>query len=95
MIKVSAIIPVFNGSATLREAIDSVLDQSSHGLELIVVDDGSTDSTPAILESYGDRIKQLRQSNAGPAVARNAGPGTHAASISHSSMLMTDGCPEC
>jgi len=73
MIKVSAIIPVFNGSATLREAIDSVLDQNVHGLELIVVDDGSTDSTPAIIDSYGDRIKQLRQSNAGPAVARNAG----------------------
>jgi glycosyltransferase involved in cell wall biosynthesis len=73
MIKVSAIIPVFNGSATLREAIDSVLDQGSHGLELIVVDDGSTDSTPAIIDSYGGRIRQMRQSNAGPAAARNAG----------------------
>ena len=40
MIKVSAIIPVFNGSATLNHAIDSVLNQDSCGLELIVVDDG-------------------------------------------------------
>lgn len=73
MIKVSAIIPVFNGSATLRQAIDSVLDQTSCGLELIVVDDGSTDSTPAIIESYGGRVRQIRQSNAGPAAARNVG----------------------
>jgi len=73
MIKVSAIIPVFNGAATLRQAINSVLDQGSCGLELIVVDDGSTDSTPAIIESYGARVQQIRQSNAGPAAARNAG----------------------
>ena len=72
-IRVSAIIPVFNGSATLREAIDSALDQGSSDLELIVVDDGSTDSTPAIIDSYGDQIRAIRQSNAGPAVARNAG----------------------
>ncbi len=73
MIKVSAIIPVFNGAATLRQAIDSVLDQSSRALELIVVDDGSTDSTPAIIESYDGRVQQIRQANAGPAAARNAG----------------------
>ena len=72
-IKVSAIVPVFNGSATLREAIDSVLEQGSSDLELIVVDDGSTDSTPAIIDSYGDQIRCIRQPNAGPAVARNAG----------------------
>jgi glycosyltransferase involved in cell wall biosynthesis len=71
--RISAIIPVFNGAATLGQAIDSVLAQSSCGLELIVVDDGSTDSTPAIIESYGDRVQHIRQSNAGPAAARNAG----------------------
>src|SRR5262249_41644717 len=42
-------------------------------LELIVIDDGSTDSTPAIIDSYADRIRRIRQCNAGPAVARNAG----------------------
>jgi glycosyltransferase involved in cell wall biosynthesis len=73
MVRVSAIIPVFNGSATIRQAIDSVLDQCTAECELIVVDDGSTDSTPAIIDSYGDRIHQVWQSNAGPAAARNAG----------------------
>src|SRR5207249_4379419 len=73
MVRVSVIIPVFNGSATLRHAIDSVLDQCVPDCELIVVDDGSTDSTPAIIESYGDQIQQVRQSNAGPAAARNSG----------------------
>jgi glycosyltransferase involved in cell wall biosynthesis len=73
MIKVSAIIPVFNGSATLNHAIDSVLNQDSCGLELIVIDDGSTDSTPAIIDSYGACIQQIRQVNAGPAAARNTG----------------------
>lgn len=74
MIRVSAIIPVFNGAATLRQALDSVLNQTeSHGLELIVVDDGSTDTTAAIIKSYGDRVRAIRQSNAGPAAARNTG----------------------
>jgi glycosyltransferase involved in cell wall biosynthesis len=73
MIKVSAIIPVFNGATTLRQAVDSVLDQNSCPLELIVVDDGSTDATPAIIDSYGDRVQCIRQSNAGPAAARNTG----------------------
>jgi len=76
MTKVSAIIPVFNGSATLRQAIDSVLAQSCAELELIVVDDGSSDATPAIIESYGPRLQRIRQSNAGPAAARNAGVRT-------------------
>lgn len=73
MVKVSAIIPVFNGSATLRQAIDSVLHQRGVDFELIVVDDGSTDSTPVIIESYGGSIQRIRQSNKGPAAARNAG----------------------
>jgi glycosyltransferase involved in cell wall biosynthesis len=73
MIKVSAIIPVFNGAATLRQAIDSVLDQDSGDVELIVVDDGSTDFTPAIIDSYGTRIQRDWQANAGPAAARNNG----------------------
>lgn len=73
MTAISAIIPVFNGASTLRQAIDSVLAQQVTDLELIVVDDGSTDSTPQILDSYGNRIQQIRQSNAGPAAARNAG----------------------
>src|SRR5215469_8446482 len=73
MIKVSAIIPVFNGEATLRLAIDSVFGQGFGNSELIVVDDGSTDSTPQIIQSYGDRLRSFRQFNSGPAAARNAG----------------------
>jgi glycosyltransferase involved in cell wall biosynthesis len=73
MVRISAIIPVFNGSATLRQAIDSVLQQRGADFELIVVDDGSTDSTAVIIESYGERIQRIRQSNKGPAAARNAG----------------------
>jgi glycosyltransferase involved in cell wall biosynthesis len=73
MIKVSAIIPVFNGAATLRQAIDSALEQDTDGVEVIVVDDGSTDSTPAIIKSLAGRIRSIRQPNAGPAAARNAG----------------------
>jgi glycosyltransferase involved in cell wall biosynthesis len=72
MVKVSVIIPVFDAEATLRQAIESALSSSSD-LELIVVDDGSTDATPSIIESYGTRVYRLRQVNAGPASARNAG----------------------
>jgi glycosyltransferase involved in cell wall biosynthesis len=64
---------VFNGAATLRQAIDSALEQRVVDLELIVVDDGSTDATPEIVDSYADRVQRIRQSNAGPAAARNAG----------------------
>lgn len=70
---VSCVVPVFNGERYLREALDSVLQQSYQRLELIVVDDGSTDGTAAVAASYGDRLRLLRQPNAGPAAARNRG----------------------
>ncbi|MFZ0888804.1 MAG: glycosyltransferase [Candidatus Binataceae bacterium] len=73
MIRVSSVIPVFNGERTIRAAIDSVLAQEFDGQEAIVVDDGSTDATPAILAGYGDRIRVLTQPNRGVAAARNAG----------------------
>lgn len=66
-------MPVFNGERYLREALDSVLRQTYRRLELIVVDDGSTDGSPAIVASYGDRLRALQQANAGPAAARNRG----------------------
>jgi glycosyltransferase involved in cell wall biosynthesis len=72
-VRVSTIIPAYNSARTIREAIDSALAQDFDGQEIIVVDDGSTDSTSAILESYGGRIKVITQPNSGPAVARNAG----------------------
>jgi glycosyltransferase involved in cell wall biosynthesis len=70
---VSCIIPVFNGAGYLEEALESVFSQTYSSLEIIVVDDGSTDSTPTILVSYDDRIQSLRQDNLGPSAARNRG----------------------
>lgn len=70
---VSVIIPAYNNELHLREAIDSVLAQEYSPLEIIVVDDGSTDRTADIVASYGDRVILLRQENQGSAVARNTG----------------------
>jgi glycosyltransferase involved in cell wall biosynthesis len=70
---VSCIVPVFNGALYLRDALDSALRQTYAALEVIAVDDGSTDGTPDILRAYGARVRVIRQENAGPATARNAG----------------------
>jgi len=70
---VSVVITVYNGARYLRESIDSILGQSLPPLELIVVDDGSADETPAILASYGDAIRVLSQANAGQSAAMTAG----------------------
>ncbi|HEU5297845.1 MAG TPA: glycosyltransferase [Burkholderiaceae bacterium] len=68
---VSVIVPAFNCAAFIRQSIDSVLRQDYAPLEVLVVDDGSTDDTVKILGEYGDRIKVLHQANGGPAAARN------------------------
>jgi glycosyltransferase involved in cell wall biosynthesis len=70
--QISVVIPVYNGEAFVADAIDSVLAQQGVAFELIVIDDGSTDATPAILARYGDTISVYRQSNAGEGAARNA-----------------------
>lgn len=70
---VSVIIPTYNRALTVGESIDSVLNQTYPNIEAILVDDGSTDETPAVLRSYGDRIRVVTQTNAGPAIARNRG----------------------
>jgi glycosyltransferase involved in cell wall biosynthesis len=57
---VSVIIPAYNAASFLGETLDSVLAQSYTNLEIIVVDDGSTDTTPQLLEKYSDRIRILR-----------------------------------
>ena len=70
---VSVIIPTYNRGWILKEAIDSVLAQDYKEYELIVVDDGSTDNTRAILDTYGQDIIVLRQVNKGVSAARNRG----------------------
>ena len=70
---VSVIIPTFNRDWIVAEAIQSVLAQSYRQFELIVVDDGSTDRTPAILRKFKDSIQVIRQTNQGVSAARNHG----------------------
>ena len=70
---VSIIIPAYNSARFLRAAIESALRQTRPALEVIVVDDGSTDETSEILEQFGDRICVQHQENRGPAAARNTG----------------------
>ncbi len=71
---ISVVIPVFNGERYLSAALDSAGAQSRPPLEIIVVDDGSTDGTAAILAARPD-VRVLRQPNQGPAAARNRGLG--------------------
>jgi glycosyltransferase involved in cell wall biosynthesis len=70
---VSVIIPVFNGERYLAEAIKSVLVQTSPPAEIIVVDDGSTDGSGEIVRRFSPSVRYLRQTNQGPATARNVG----------------------
>lgn len=72
-IRVSTIIPVYNGEDTIARAIDSALAQDFASQEIIVVNDGSTDNTAEVLAGYGDRIRVIHQMNGGAAHARNAG----------------------
>jgi len=70
---VTVVIPTFNRANFVRQAIESVLQQRFQDYELIVVDDGSTDGTRAVIESLGPRVRYLYQSNQGAAAARNFG----------------------
>jgi glycosyltransferase involved in cell wall biosynthesis len=70
---VSVIIPVYNGQETLRGAIDSALGQTYPEREIVVVDDGSTDSSVELLRGYRDRIQLIQQMHGGVSVARNTG----------------------
>lgn len=70
---VSVIIPAFNAERTIRQALDSVLGQTVSDLEVLVVDDGSTDRTIACARGADPRVTVAQQRNAGPSEARNHG----------------------
>lgn len=70
---VSAIIPNYNYARYVGEAVESALGQTYQNIEVIVVDDGSTDNSLEVLERYRDRIKIIEQKNSGVCVARNRG----------------------
>ncbi len=69
----STIIAAYNRADLIGATLDAVLAQDETDQEVIIVDDGSTDGTPDVLADYGDRIRVIRQDNAGPGAARNAG----------------------
>jgi glycosyltransferase involved in cell wall biosynthesis len=70
---ISVVIPTYNAASFLPEAIESVRRQTRSVDEIIIVDDGSTDNTEQVVHQLGPDITLIRQSNAGPAVARNLG----------------------
>lgn len=88
---ISVVIPLFNKSNSIERAICSVLAQTHHHFELIIVDDGSTDDSYAKLNAYPDpRIKLFRQPNQGVSAARNK--GVELASADYVAFLDADDC---
>lgn len=73
MKSVSVVIPTYNAAPYIKQAIESVLAQKYRDYEIIVVDDGSTDATPVIVQQFGDSIRYVHQTNQGLSAARNTG----------------------
>ncbi|WP_375341514.1 glycosyltransferase family 2 protein [Planktothricoides raciborskii] len=71
--EVSVIIPAYNGSRYIQQAIESVFTQTYPNWELIIVDDGSTDNTQQVVQQYGQKLRYFYQENQGVAAARNRG----------------------
>jgi glycosyltransferase involved in cell wall biosynthesis len=73
MARVSVVIPTYNRLPTVKDAIESVLNQTYRDFEFWVVDDGSTDGTGEALRTFGDKVKYVSQNNRGVSAARNLG----------------------
>ncbi len=73
MPEISVIIPAYNSAHFLKDALDSVLAQTFRDLEVLVIDDGSTDNTRELVSSYGGQLRYFYQQNSGVALARNRG----------------------
>lgn len=86
--QISVVMPAYNSGMFIREALASALAQRGVALEVVVVDDGSSDDTVAQVESFGDRVRLVRQANQGSAVARNRGVAE--ARASHVAFLDAD-----
>ncbi len=88
----SVLIPAYNQQKYVRETIESVLSQTFTSYEVFVIDDGSKDQTPHVLESFGTRIKLIRQSNAGAELARDKAAalarGEYLVMLDHDDLLL-------
>jgi glycosyltransferase involved in cell wall biosynthesis len=73
MAPVSVLVPTFNRSAYLREALESILSQSTPPEQIVVIDDGSADDTEQVVRAFGDRVEYHRQGNSGKSAALNLG----------------------
>ena len=71
--RVSVVIPTYNSSAMVEQAIQSVLAQTYRDFEIIVIDDGSTDGTKDVVRRFGERVRYFNQENQGVSAARNFG----------------------
>lgn len=79
MPEVSVIIPIYNTAAYLRKALDSICGQTLKELEIILIDDGSTDGSRGIIEEYAERDARIRwYAQPQPRIIRRAQPGTAA-----------------
>lgn len=91
---VSIVIPVYNGSNYMREAIDSALAQTYPHIEVIVVNDGSTDNTDEIAKSYGNKIRYFSKENGGVSTALNLAienmKGEYFSWLSHDDMYLPE-----
>ncbi len=90
---VSIILPTYNRADYIRSALDSVFSQTFRNWELVIIDDGSTDDTVAVINEYDDsRIVYLYQENRGVSAARNHGIEKAGGNTSPCSIPMTSGC---